>query len=217
MLPTLLPVLLLVGLGIAFTLLTRRVSQRLGRSANRFGAGDTAHNFVGRVYRVSGAVLFLYLLARSLWPAIDAAAGLIPVLARPAVAWIGFAIMVAGSLVILAAQVQMGASWRIGLDQERTGLVISGLFAWSRNPTFLGMIAVVLGAFFIAPTAVTAVVLTAAWIAFSVQVRMEEEHLQRIHGVAYDRYCTTVPRWIAVRFRAETQVADTRPVDHAGK
>lgn len=215
MLPALLPVLLLFALGIAFTLLTRRVSQRVGRSANRFGASDMAHDFVGQVYRVGGAILFLYLLARTLWPEIDAAAGLIPSLTSPAVAWIGLAILVAGSLVILAAQVQMGASWRIGLDQERTGLVTTGLFAWSRNPTFLGMMAVVLGAFLIAPTTVTAAVLIAAWIAFSVQIRMEEEHLHRVHGVVYDRYRAAVSRWIAVRFRKGIQAADNRPVDRA--
>ena len=63
----------------------------------------------------------------------------------------------------------------------------TGLFAWSRNPTFLGMMAVVLGAFLVAPTAVTAFVLAIAWVAFSVQIRMEEEHLHRLHGPAYGR------------------------------
>jgi len=50
--PTILPVLLLVALGTAFALLTRRVTKRLGRAASTFGRGDTAHDFIGRVYRV---------------------------------------------------------------------------------------------------------------------------------------------------------------------
>jgi protein-S-isoprenylcysteine O-methyltransferase Ste14 len=106
--------------------------------------------------------------------------------------------MAAGSAIILAAQVQMGMSWRIGLDQKRTGLVTAGLFAWSRNPTFLGMMAVVVGAFLMAPTAITSIVLAAAWVAFSVQIRMEEEHLNRMHGPAYEAYRTTVPRWVGL-------------------
>jgi hypothetical protein len=34
--------------------------------------------------------------------------------------------------------------------------------------------------------------------AFSVQIRMEEEHLQRIHGSGYDRHRAGVPRWIGL-------------------
>jgi protein-S-isoprenylcysteine O-methyltransferase Ste14 len=193
-----LPVVILVIVGIAFAMLTRRVAHRIGHSPYRFGTGDTAHDFVGRVYRVCGAILFVFLIARGIAPEIDTAAGLIQVLARPAIAWLGLVVMAAGSAIILAAQVQMGMSWRIGLDQKRTGLVTAGLFAWSRNPTFLGMMAVVVGAFLMAPTAITSIVLAAAWVAFSVQIRMEEEHLNRMHGPAYEAYRTTVPRWVGL-------------------
>lgn len=207
--PAIVPVLLLLGLGAAFALLTRRVSKRLGRSADRFGGDDTAHDFVGQVYRVGGAILFVFLIVREVLPTADVAAGLIPVLVRPAIAWLGLVAMAAGSAIILAAQVQMGMSWRIGLDRETTGLVTSGLFAWSRNPTFLGMMAVVVGAFLMAPTAVTGIVLAAAWVAFSVQIRMEEEHLERMHGPAYEGYRAAVPRWISLGFR-------TRRGEHNG-
>lgn len=210
---TILPVVLLVGLGVAFALLTRRVSQRLGRSADRFGTGDTAHDFVGRVYRIGGAILFVFLIVRVVVPAADLAVGLIPGLSRPAIAWLGLAVMAAGSAVILAAQVQMGMSWRIGLDQERAGLVTAGLFAWSRNPTFLGMVTVVLGAFLVVPTVITGVVLAAAWVAFSVQIRMEEEHLRRMHGPAFDRYHARVPRWIGLS-RSLGRAPAAQPVDH---
>jgi protein-S-isoprenylcysteine O-methyltransferase Ste14 len=210
-----LPVLVLVVVGAAFAVLTRRVARRTGRSPNRFGTGDTAHDFIGRVYRVGGATLLVFLIARAIASELDAAAGLIPMLVRPGVTWLGLAIMLMGSAVILAAQVQMGASWRIGLDQERTGLVTSGLFAWSRNPTFLGMMAVVLGAFLMTPTALTGIVLAAAWVAFSIQVRMEEEHLQRMHGPAYDRYRAAVPRWIGLRAPSpQASAAHGQPVDH---
>ncbi|WP_230534403.1 methyltransferase family protein [Microvirga roseola] len=209
------PVLILLIVSIAFAVLTRRAAQRIGGSPNRFGADDTAHDFVGRVYRIGGGVLSLFLIVRAVWPGeTDMAAGLIPVLVHPAVAWFGLVTMVMGSAVILAAQVGIGASWRIGLDQERTGLVTTGLFAWSRNPTFLGMVAVVLGALLVVPTAVTAVALAAAWIAFSVQIRMEEEHLGRMHGAAYDRYHVMVPRWIGLRRSSGTAPAiDGNAVD----
>jgi protein-S-isoprenylcysteine O-methyltransferase Ste14 len=210
-----LPVALLVVVGVAFAGLTRRVARHIGRSPNRFGTGDTAHDFVGHVYRVGGATLFVFLVARAMLPEVDRAAGLIPVLARPTAAWLGLAVMALGGAVILAAQLGMGTSWRIGLDQERTGLVTSGLFAWSRNPAFVGMVAVVLGAFLVAPTAVTGIVLATAWVAFSIQIRMEEEHLRRMHGPAYDRYRTAVPRWIGLRGPSpQASAAHGQPVDH---
>ncbi|MPR10930.1 methyltransferase family protein [Microvirga tunisiensis] len=193
-----LPVMILVIVGIVFAMLTRRVAHRIGHSPNSFGAGDTAHDFVGRVYRVCGAILFIFLIARGIAPEIDTAAGLIQVLARPAITWLGLAVMTWGGVAILAAQAGIGASWRIGLGQKRTGLVTSGLFAWSRNPTFLSMVAVVLGAFLVAPTAVTGIVLAVAWVTFSVQIRMEEEHLHRMHGRAYEAYRAAVPRWIGL-------------------
>ncbi|MXQ14456.1 methyltransferase family protein [Microvirga makkahensis] len=101
-----------------------------------------------------------------------------------------------------------------GLDRERTGLVTTGLFAWSRNPTFLGMMAVVLGAFLVAPPAVAAVVLAIAWVAFSGQIRMEE-HLQCMHGPDYERYRTAVPRWIGRTGRPrEVHAGRGDPVNH---
>lgn len=213
-LPAWLPVAALVVVGTAFALLTRRVARRIGRSPNSFDSGDTAHDFVGRVYRVGGAVLFAFLIIRAIMPELDAAVGPIPALARPDVTWLGLTIMLMGSAVNLAAQVQMGTSWRIGLDWERTGLVTSGLFTWSRNPTFLGMVTVLLGAFLVAPNVVTGIMLAAAWVAFSVQIRMEEEHLHRMHGPTYDQYRATVPRWIGLPGpSAKAPVAHGHPVD----
>jgi hypothetical protein len=52
---------------------------------------------------------------------------------------LGLALMVGGFALTVAAQLEMGDSWRIGVDPgERTGLVESGLFARVRNPIFSG-------------------------------------------------------------------------------
>jgi len=140
--------------------------------------------------------------------------GLVTAMSYPAVAWAGLAVMALGSAIVLAAQLQMGASWRIGLDPEPTGLVTSGLFAWSRNPTLLGVM-VVSSAFLVVPTVMTAAVLAAAWIAFSIQIRIKEEHLLRMHGKAYDRNRASAPRWIGARANPNVVPASRgHPVDH---
>lgn len=192
------PIIILVVFGGTFAALTRRVTRRIGRSPNTFGSGDTAHDFIGRVYRVGGAILFAIMAARALAPGIDAMIGTMVIKTVPLVAWGGIAAMIAGSTIIIVAQWQMGTSWRIGLDCERTELATSGLFTLTRNPTFLGMLAVVAGASLTAPGIVTGMVLAAAWVAFSIQVRMEEEHLARMHGGDYEAYRAAVPRWIGV-------------------
>jgi protein-S-isoprenylcysteine O-methyltransferase Ste14 len=90
----------------------------------------------------------------------------------------------------------MGTSWRIGLNREHTALKTSGLFARSRNPTCLGMVTLVAGAFLVAPATLTGTVVAVAWLAFSIQIRMEEEHLLRLHGGAYEAYRAGTPRWL---------------------
>ncbi len=199
------PVAILVTVGAVFAILNRRVTNAIGRSANRFASSDTAHDFIGRVYRVAGAILFAFLMLRALWPSADVGSGRILWLAHPLVGWLGLALIVIGSTVIVAAERQMGASWRIGIGAERTQLITAGLFTWSRNPTFLGMLTSLAGIFLAEPTVVTGAVLAAAWVAFSVQVRMEEEHLQVVHGHACIQYRAEVPRWIGRSGRETTQ------------
>jgi protein-S-isoprenylcysteine O-methyltransferase Ste14 len=95
------------------------------------------------------------------------------------------------------AQAQMGASWRIGIDSKhRTELVESGVFGWSRNPIFLGMIATMLGLFSTAPNALTLLIAGLVITLIQIQVRLEEEHLGHLHGAAYQTYRLRVPRWL---------------------
>jgi protein-S-isoprenylcysteine O-methyltransferase Ste14 len=111
------------------------------------------------------------------------------------------ALLFAGSvLLVAAAQIQMGASWRIGVPKEGPGpLVARGLFRWSRNPIFVGMIGAVLALFLWSPHVGTAAVLAATWTLTLVQVRIEEEALRETHGDAYERYASEVGRWFGRR------------------
>ena len=53
----------------------------------------------------------------------------------------GIVIAAAGIVATVYAELDMGDSWRIGVDRsETTTLVRSGVFGWVRNPIFTAML-----------------------------------------------------------------------------
>ncbi len=89
---------------------------------------------------------------------------------------------------------------RFLIGQEPRALVADGLYRFSRNPMYVGVVLAVFGQaiLYASPRlALYGVFLCACFHA--VIVLIEEPHLRRQNGEPYLRYCRTVPRWI--RFR----------------
>ena len=109
---------------------------------------------------------------------------------------IGWVIIHFSLVCIFIAQLQMKDSWRIGIDEDnKTELVTNGLFQYSRNPIFLGVILSNLGLFLIIPNLGTLLVLTLSYFSIQIQIRLEEEFLQNQFGNDYVNYCKSVRRW----------------------
>lgn len=110
----------------------------------------------------------------------------------------GAAIGAAGIALTLVAQMQMGASWRIGVDEgSRTELVTSGVFAVVRNPIFSAMILAAVGLCLAAPTALALAVPPLLLVALELQVRrVEEPYLLRVHGEAYRAWAARTGRFV---------------------
>jgi protein-S-isoprenylcysteine O-methyltransferase Ste14 len=87
-------------------------------------------------------------------------------------------------------------TWRVGIDDRPTSLVTGGLFAVSRNPIFFGMFLSFLGVVLITPAPWTVTGFTVAVPLVSLQVRLEERNLLRIHGEAYLAYAARVGRFL---------------------
>jgi protein-S-isoprenylcysteine O-methyltransferase Ste14 len=152
--------------------------------------GFVAHRERGPAAKAAGAALTLGLLAVVAGTALaDHRAWDVPAAA-------GTAAMLAGLAVTLAAQRAMGTSWRIGVDpDERTELVTAGPLARVRNPVFTGMLAFAAGSAVAVPTPVTVLGLVTAAAGIAAQVRLvEEPHLRRQHGAAYDTYLARTGR-----------------------
>lgn len=112
------------------------------------------------------------------------------------VAGLGWAMLATGALADIVAQVHMGASFRIGIDDRPTALITGGLFRLVRNPIFSGLLLALLGVVLIAPCAWTVMGYITAVLMVGIQVRLEEQHLLRLHGDGYARYANRVGRFV---------------------
>jgi protein-S-isoprenylcysteine O-methyltransferase Ste14 len=192
-----LPGFLIIYLAAAFVWPTVRVWRATGLNPYRLGNSDSAHDFVGRGFRLALLAASVVAIVFAINPAWYAFLTPIAWLQHPALGGVGVALLLASAVWTLVAQTQMGRSWRIGIDAGRhTELVQQGVFAVSRNPIFLGMRLTLLGFFLTLPNAVTLCVLVLGEALIQIQVRLEEEHLLRAHGEAYRNYMRRVRRWL---------------------
>jgi protein-S-isoprenylcysteine O-methyltransferase Ste14 len=91
----------------------------------------------------------------------------------------------------------MGASWRIGIDHAtKTKFIQKGLFKYSRNPIFIGIIFISFGFFLLLPNPITLTILALDIALIQIQVAMEEEYLTKQHGESYIEYCQYIRRWL---------------------
>ena len=172
-----------------------RVWRATGVNPLVLASDDSAEGFVASIFKLALLALGGYFLLGSLgftsviggfqWPG------------GSMIARAGWGLIAMSLVWVLIAQVNMGRSWRIGIDHTRaTDLVSSGLFRFSRNPIFLGMVALLAGLVLVQPDALTMAAMVAGFVSISVQIRFEERHLLELHGDAYAQYCSKVRRWI---------------------
>jgi protein-S-isoprenylcysteine O-methyltransferase Ste14 len=98
--------------------------------------------------------------------------------------------------LIAIGQIQMGQSWRIGFDtKEKTELVRLGLYGYSRNPIYVGMMLSFLGNFLLLPNSISLLTCVMSFVLLQILTRLEEAHLSMLHGNPYLEYCRQVRRW----------------------
>ena len=116
-------------------------------------------------------------------------------------AWIqilGVVIAGIGIAATVYAQLDMGDSWRIGVDHtETTELVRTGVFGLVRNPIFSAMILFAFGIMLVTPNLLALMGFALVVTTIELQVRaVEEPYLTAVHGDAYRDYLATVGRFI---------------------
>lgn len=115
---------------------------------------------------------------------------------------LGALLVAGGTFIMVRAQLHLGASWRIGIDDRaRPGLVTGGLYAYSRNPIFLGMFVILAGLTVLSPTWISIAVLVGSICCVHSQVLEEEAYLLKTYGDAYLRYASDVGRFVPMQGR----------------
>jgi len=116
---------------------------------------------------------------------------------KPTIMYFGFILGFLGLVLCRIAQVTIGKSWRVGIDeQSKSGLISNGIYAYIRNPTYTGLYLLCIGVWLINPTIAYSYWILLFYIMMEFQVRCEEEYLETMYGNEYLEYCKRTKKYI---------------------
>jgi protein-S-isoprenylcysteine O-methyltransferase Ste14 len=112
-------------------------------------------------------------------------------------AYIGTLIFFGGLIFFAVAQLNLGASWRIGIDRSaKLGLITDGLYSFCRNPVYLGLLIMAVGYMLMLPTVLSLALAAIDYAAMRRQIADEECYLLLTYGDEYRRYANKVGRFL---------------------
>ena len=112
----------------------------------------------------------------------------------------GFCVGMVGDLIFLISVLCMKDSWRAGIpDRDRTELVTDGIYAFSRNPAFLGFDLQYIGMLLMFCNMLTGMFTVFAIVMLHLQILQEERYLTATFGAEYLKYRHQVLRYLGRR------------------
>ena len=115
----------------------------------------------------------------------------------------GFCIGMLGDMIFLVSVLCMKDSWRAGIpDKDRTKLVTTGIYRYSRNPAFLGFDFMYVGLLLMHFNLSMLVVSAFAIIMLHLQILQEERYLTENYGDSYREYRKHVFRYLGRKLRS---------------
>ena len=153
---------------------------------------------IGSVEWVAGVGFAVALVVTVVGPALQYCEIIRPLSDAQWILVTGIVVAICGIALTVWAQLDMGDSWRIGVDaSETTELVQRRVFGLVRNPIYTAMLIFGFGIVLLTPNFVTIAGLVLTLAALELQVRrVEEPYLLAKHGAAYRRYTASVGRFI---------------------
>lgn len=112
----------------------------------------------------------------------------------------GFCIGMVGDIIFLISVLCMKDSWRAGIPaNDKTELVTGGIYAYSRNPAFLGFDLQYIGVLLMFCNLLTATFTVFAVSMLHLQILQEERYLTAAFGPEYLQYRRHVLRYLGRR------------------
>ena len=109
----------------------------------------------------------------------------------------GFCVGMVGDLIFLISVLCMKDSWRAGIPvKDKTELVTDGIYAYSRNPAFLGFDLQYIGMLLMFCNLLTGMFTVFAIVMLHLQILQEERYLADTFGEAYLQYRRQVRRYL---------------------
>jgi protein-S-isoprenylcysteine O-methyltransferase Ste14 len=164
--------------------------RRRGVRAMKFGETDKTDFLIPPV-----ALFYVYSVLASAfgWPKVADR----PFFQSENIPWAGAALCIAALAVLLWSLVSFGKSFRVGIDQDRPGgLVTTGVFAISRNPIYVAFALVLVGEFLVYSSWIRLLYLSGGVLLLHRQVMREEDYLSAQYGDEYAEYRAKVRRYM---------------------
>ena len=109
----------------------------------------------------------------------------------------GFCVGILGDAIFLLSVLCMKDSWRAGIpDKDKTELVTTGIYRFSRNPAFLGFDLMYVGVLLLYGNLLTLGFSVFAIVMLHLQILQEERYLVNTFGAQYQEYCRHVFRYL---------------------
>jgi protein-S-isoprenylcysteine O-methyltransferase Ste14 len=186
----------------AFLMLARVRALMLRPSGVRVVVDDWQRPFREIIYDLLAfalALFWIYLLIAAAWPfSLQWLPDLLSdkLIDSFAARYAGVLLVMIAPLLFAAALSSFGLSWRIGVDRQSPGpLVTSGVFAWTRNPIYLAFDLLAVGSFLIHGRVVFAVTVAVLVLVIHGVILREERFLTGRHGEEFRNYCGRVGRY----------------------
>lgn len=108
----------------------------------------------------------------------------------------GFCVGILGDAIFLLSVLCMKDSWRAGIpDKDKTELITTGIYCFSRNPAFLGFDLMYVGVLLLYGNLLTLSFSAFAIVMLHLQILQEERYLSNTFGAPYQEYCRHVSRY----------------------
>ena len=103
----------------------------------------------------------------------------------------------AGVIILLLSIKVMKDQWRIGMDKnDKTKLVVNGVYAYSRNPVNLAFYFLYFGIVLSYPNYIVGILSVIGIVLLHLEIIKEEKYLKESYGTEYNKYTQTVNRYI---------------------